>query len=50
MIQYKITILDKLNNRTWEETYDSYYLYRKRCIKLSYSKRLIILSRTETNE
>ena len=50
MIEYKILIQDIKTGRTWEETYDSYYLYRKRCIKLSYSKRLKILSRSEINE
>ena len=44
---YELTIYDKEKNRQWVEYYDSYYLFRKRIIKLRCSKRLIILSQIE---
>lgn len=44
---YELTIYDKEKDRKWVEYYDSYYLFRKRIIKLRYSKRLIILSQIE---
>lgn len=47
MSKYELNIIDKTTNRTWTEYYDSYYLLRKRIIKLSYSKKLHILSLIE---
>ena len=43
---YFINIYDKTTNKTWCENFDSYYLFRKRVIKLKYSKKLIITSRS----
>ena len=39
-----IRIYDKKNNQTWQETFDSYYLFRKRFYKLKYSKKLVMTS------
>lgn len=41
---YEINILDNTTSKTFNETYDSYYLFRKRVTKLRYSSKLIILS------
>ena len=43
---YYIKILDTTTNRSWKEEFDSYYLFRKRVIKLKYSNKLIIISRS----
>lgn len=43
---YFINIYDKTTNKAWCENFDSYYLFRKRVIKLKYSKKLIITSRS----
>lgn len=43
---YYIKILDFTTNRTWQEEFDSYYLFRKRVIKLKYSNKLMIISRS----
>lgn len=43
---YYIKILDFTTNRTWKEEFDSYYLFRKRVIKLKYSNKLMIISRS----
>lgn len=40
-----INILDTTTNKTWQETFDSEYFYRKRLNKLKYSKKLKITSR-----
>ena len=50
MIGYELDIMDKETKRVWTEKYDSYYLYKKRIIKLRYSKRLVIIAQRETNE
>lgn len=50
MIGYELVIMDIQTKRTWTEYYDSYYLYRKRIIKLRYSKRLRIISQREQDE
>lgn len=39
-----IRIWDKINNKTWQEEFDSYYLFRKRVIKLKHSKKLTMVS------
>lgn len=43
---YYIKILDTTTNRNWKEKFDSYYLFRKRVIKLKYSNKLMIISRS----
>lgn len=43
---YYIEIYDNKTDKTWTEKFDSYYLFRKRIIKLKYSKKLIIISRS----
>jgi len=44
MNNYFIKILDKTSNKTWQENFDSYYLFRKRYIKLKHSKKLVMTS------
>lgn len=41
-----INIYDNTTGKRWEETFDSYYLFRKRVSKLQYSKKLQITSRS----
>lgn len=41
---YYIDIFDKTTERTWQEEFESYYLFRKRYYRLKYSKKLTILS------
>lgn len=41
-----IKIYDTINNRSWTEKFDSYYLFKKRVNKIKYSKRLRITSRS----
>ena len=40
---FKIEIYDSQENKSWEEEYDSYYLFRKRVIKIKHSDRLKII-------
>lgn len=40
-----INILDTTTNKSWQETFDSEYFYRRRLNKLKYSKKLIVTSR-----
>ena len=47
---YFIEIKDTKTGKEWKEEFDSYYLFRKRLIKLSYSKTLKILSRSVVYE
>jgi len=47
MYKYELTLIDKTTNRTWTEYYDSYYLLRKRIIKITHSKRIHMLSLIE---
>lgn len=47
---YFINIYDKTTDKSWIEEFDSYYLFRKRVIKLKYSKKLIITSRSSLSE
>ena len=44
---YYLNIMDLTTGKEWKEEYDSYYLFRKRVMKLKYSKKLIILSRSK---
>ena len=39
-----IRIYDKENDKTWQEEFDSYYLFRKRYNKLRFSKKLVMTS------
>ena len=41
---YEIKILDNTTKKTFNETYDSYYLFRKRVMKLRHSTKLIMVS------
>jgi hypothetical protein len=41
---YFINIVDKTTQKGWCETFDSYYLFRKRVMKLKYSKKLVMTS------
>lgn len=43
---YFINITDNTTNKSWKEEFDSYYLFRKRVMKLKYSKKLRITSRS----
>lgn len=43
---YYINIYDKTTGKSWKESFESYYLFRKRVIKLKYSKKLMITSRS----
>lgn len=43
---YYIIVMDLTTGREWKEEFDSYYFFRKRVIKLKYSKKLIILERS----
>lgn len=43
---YYIEIYDKENDKSWHEEFDSYYLFRKRVIKLKHSKKLIMIARS----
>lgn len=46
MNNYFINIFDTTTNKTWREEFESYYFFRKRVIKLKYSKKLMVLSRS----
>jgi hypothetical protein len=43
---YEINIYDISTDKYWKETFDSYYLFRKRVVKLKYSRKLMITSRS----
>lgn len=43
---YYINIYDNSTGNSWKEEFDSYYLFRKRVMKLKYSKKLKITSRS----
>lgn len=47
---YYIEIVDLSTNKRWTEEYVSYYMFRKRVIKLGYSKKLMIVSRSNFEE
>lgn len=46
MNNYFINIFDTTANKTWCEEFDSYYFFKKRIIKLKYSKKLVVTSRS----
>ena len=41
---FEINIYDNTTKKRWTEHFDSYYLFRKRFIKLKHSKKLTMLS------
>lgn len=43
---YFINVHDKTTNKNWKEEFDSYYFFRKRIMKLKYSKKLVVTSRS----
>jgi hypothetical protein len=43
---YFINIYDKTTQKSWWENFDSYYLFEKRCTKLKFSKKLVVVSRS----
>lgn len=43
---YYINITDLETSKSWKEEFDSYYFFRKRVIKLKYSKKLVVTSRS----
>ena len=46
MNNYFINIFDTITNKTWCEEFESYYFFRKRIMKLKYSKKLVVTSRS----
>lgn len=46
---YFINIFDKSTNKSWQEEFESYYLFNKRVTKLKYSKKLVITSMSNLN-
>ena len=46
IIMYFINIYDKTTDKSWEERYESEYLFRKRLTKLKYSKKLVLTSKS----
>lgn len=45
---YFIRIYNSETKKSWEERFTSYYIFRKRVIKLQHSKKLFITSRSLT--
>ena len=43
---YYIEIYDKSTGKSWKEEFGSYFTFRKRVVKLKYSKKLVITSRS----
>lgn len=43
---YFINIYDKTTDKSWEERYESEYLFRKRLTKLKYSKKLVVTNKS----
>ena len=41
---FEINIYDTTTKKSWEEEFDSYYLFRKRYNKLRFSKKLVMTS------
>ena len=41
---FEISIYDNTTKKRWTEHFDSYYLFRKRFMKLKHSKKLIMIS------
>ena len=46
MNSFYINIYDKSTGKSWQEEFESYYLFRKRYTKLKYSKKLVVTSRS----
>ena len=47
---YYIHVLDTTTQKDWTEKFDSYYKFRNRVYRLIYSKKLMILSRSNLEE
>lgn len=47
MNNYFINIYDNSTSKSWKEEFESYYLFRKRYIKLKYSKKLVVISHSD---
>lgn len=47
---YFINIVDKTTQKGWRETFDSYYLFRKRVVKLKHSNKLTMIYRSLLEE
>ena len=43
---YFIRIYNSETKKSWEERFASYYIFRKRVIKLQHSKKLFVTSRS----
>ena len=43
---YYINITDLETGKSWKEEFNSYYIFRKRVIKLKHSKKLFVTSRS----
>lgn len=41
-----INVYDNTTGKSWKEEFNSYYFFRKRVIKLGYSKKLQVISRS----
>ena len=47
---YFIEIYDNTTGKSWVEEFDSYYFFRKRYMKLKYSKKLFITAMSSLDE
>ena len=47
---YEIKIHDNTTGREWTESFDSFYLFLKRYNRLRFSKKLTMLSHSNTKE
>lgn len=43
---YFINIYDRTTDKSWEERYESEYLFRKRLAKLKYSQKPVVTSKS----
>ena len=50
MNDYFINIYDRATGNAWREEFESYYFFRKRIMKLKYSKKLVVTSRSALND
>ena len=46
MSNFYINIYNKTTKKNWKEEFESYYFFRKRIMKLKYSKKLVVTSRS----
>ena len=47
---YYIKVYNKETSKSWTEEFTSYYYFRKRVIKLGYSKKLLIIERSNLED